>query len=616
MIDSKYHVEINGVKYRLAEDAEGQHYQLNGEPLRPPNAVTVQGESQQTFQVRPDLLVWSLTDASGGEGQEKWRADAPNRWYRLNGVDVFSRPGVILPGPAVEDTLLASTGTDFTTECLLVSAAGGLYAFDIGSANYYTWNSTDEDWDGPQAITGPADGAESICTDGDKIFFFISGDGDLYSIDPGGTTATALATSGLPASAEHICEQGNNVYVGPDIAVGTKAIFEVDKAGSTPTEIDSFTIDVVNYALVPMEGKVYAMASTDNATEIREIIPTNAASTGFGRQLAKLTGFGADDMWQHSGILFLIGQYGDEGEGAILYLQPDGTYGTLGKIREGDSLGELTGPARSNTSNVRLLDHFFTTADRDSTDTETSLWIIDAVSGGFSNFAYGAVTGDGGVRSVVVHGNEIFWQTLNPTRIVRTISDSYATAASAISARHDFGLAEEKILSGVTIYTDPLPSDWTLNVDYVTDWLGSSFTTAITFAGDDTSVAAHASGVAGGTIGFRTLQIRLRMTWTGAGVPTSRPAVHGIEVQAQVLKKQRVWEIMVDLADDVAHNGFDRVTNLETAGNSNVIFTFKDGYQDRRPNKYEEYDAFIDDYDIVLDRPGEGFARLRILEIL
>ena len=37
--------EINGVKYNAAEDAEGDHYTLVGEPLRPPNAVTVQGEN-------------------------------------------------------------------------------------------------------------------------------------------------------------------------------------------------------------------------------------------------------------------------------------------------------------------------------------------------------------------------------------------------------------------------------------------------------------------------------------------------------------------------------------------------------------------------------------------
>jgi hypothetical protein len=51
-----YDVEINGVGYNLAEDAEGDHYALTGEPLRPPNAVTVQGEQRNRFQVRPDVL--------------------------------------------------------------------------------------------------------------------------------------------------------------------------------------------------------------------------------------------------------------------------------------------------------------------------------------------------------------------------------------------------------------------------------------------------------------------------------------------------------------------------------------------------------------------------------
>ena len=71
MIDSVFHVELDGVAYKLAQGAEGAHHNLSGEPLRPPNAVTVQGENSQEFQARPDLLLWNWTDWSEGEGRRK-----------------------------------------------------------------------------------------------------------------------------------------------------------------------------------------------------------------------------------------------------------------------------------------------------------------------------------------------------------------------------------------------------------------------------------------------------------------------------------------------------------------------------------------------------------------
>src|SRR5690606_39665634 len=103
MIDRQYHIELNGVGYRLAEDAEGQHYIRTYEPLRPPNAGVVQGEQSAKFQVRPDTLLWSLTDWSGGAGQFLFDLENPNRHRELHAVRAFERPGVLQPGFYVEE---------------------------------------------------------------------------------------------------------------------------------------------------------------------------------------------------------------------------------------------------------------------------------------------------------------------------------------------------------------------------------------------------------------------------------------------------------------------------------------------------------------------------------
>ena len=85
------HVKINGLWYRLAEDAEGQHYNFSLQPLRPPNAQLIQGESGK-FQIRPDLLLWSWTDWSGGEGQIKYDPQDVGRAYLLQHVGPVLSP--------------------------------------------------------------------------------------------------------------------------------------------------------------------------------------------------------------------------------------------------------------------------------------------------------------------------------------------------------------------------------------------------------------------------------------------------------------------------------------------------------------------------------------------
>ena len=65
VIDSKFPIELDGVKY-LLDTVRDNHHSVSGEPLRPPNAVTVQGENSQKFQPRPEVMLWTWTDWSEG----------------------------------------------------------------------------------------------------------------------------------------------------------------------------------------------------------------------------------------------------------------------------------------------------------------------------------------------------------------------------------------------------------------------------------------------------------------------------------------------------------------------------------------------------------------------
>ena len=137
-----YDFEINGVKYNAAEDAEGDHYVVTSEPLRPPNAVTVQGESSQKFQMRPDTLQWTITNWAGGEGQIKFDPQAPDRHRELTGVRVFERPGTLQPGYYMEDTQDSSGSSDFAIAGQMAEGVNGLFLLDFSAANRYQWLAT------------------------------------------------------------------------------------------------------------------------------------------------------------------------------------------------------------------------------------------------------------------------------------------------------------------------------------------------------------------------------------------------------------------------------------------------------------------------------------------
>ena len=132
-----HHIELDGIRYRLAEGAEGQHHNVRGEPLRPPNAVTVQGESSQKFQPRPEVLLWNWTDWSGGEGLRtlKFGAEFASRAWQLNRVRVFEEPGHLIPGYHVGTTVDSGGSADFTQNVSLGQARENLYAVARTSGN-------------------------------------------------------------------------------------------------------------------------------------------------------------------------------------------------------------------------------------------------------------------------------------------------------------------------------------------------------------------------------------------------------------------------------------------------------------------------------------------------
>jgi hypothetical protein len=355
-----------------------------------------------------------------------------------------------------------------------------------------------------------------------------------------------------------------------------------------------------------------------NATAIREITPTSAAGTGFGAEIVRIPGFEGLSLSAHSGTLYLVGRYGAAEHLTVMYVAPGGEYGSLGRIREGTGLGAVS----SHPAGTRMLDHFFL-AENGNGSSVQGLWQVDAVSGGMAMIAYVEDADiDGEPIGPVAHNGDIFWSVnvnANTTaRVVRARPDQYTISSEVISPWHDFDLADEKILSSLVLSMEDLPANWQVRVDYAIDG-DDTWTNAIDNSTDNSNGQTTQVSTDTTTVKFRTLSIRIRMDYTGGGVPTTAPAILGVDALAQVAKVQPVFRLLLDLDDDEGRtplglSGSKKFANIRDAAATEKVVAFKDGYADR--NAVTEYDVIIDQYAMVLSTSGEGLAQVVLREVI
>lgn len=624
MIDSKFHVEIDGEPYRLSKSSDDRSYSMRGEPLRPPNAVTVQGENTQKFQPRSEVLLWNWTDWSEGEGRRTLRFGESGRSWQLNAVRVFEEPGHLIPGYYVERTQDSTGAADFNQQAHLVVGAGRLWALGRGSgqADQSYWDGSK--WTAWTALGGVTNGCNMRPVgDASYVYFHEYDTQKVWRMNSSGVAGTISNSTITSSTVSAMAQNDDYVYV---FLPWSAEVWEVSKAGTATTLIDTWenvsasALSALHPHITEMDGRIYVAVVQDDYTSLREITPSSAAGTGFGSEIARVQGFQAEGFWAHQGKLYMTGIYRDPAEErAVLYFQPGGSYGTLGEVRPGDDV------QNTNGGGVRMLDHFFATEHLTDTLNEFALFQVDSVSGGFACVAYdeGGTLTNTTPESIVAWDGSIFVTTqpgAGNDFIARVDSSRYPDNSSAISPEHDFDLVGKKFLSSMVLGCEPLPADWTVYVDYQINGSGT-WTNVITYTTDGGNGTEQAVTTDTSTVEFRRLQMRVRFEYTGAGIPTSAPVVLGVEARAIVAEKVRVWSLVLDLSDDrsagkQSKSGASKTDTFQATALKATSIDFKDGYTSAKSGEYDTYDVFVDDYDIALDRPGEGVAIVTLREVI
>lgn len=634
MLDSYFHVEIGGVKYRLAESAEGEHYRYSGEPLRNQNYAVVEGAENALFQMHPTSKIWSWTDWSGGEGQFKYDSDNQGGYWMGNIINPLEYIGTLRPGPATEQTV-KSVGGAFDKNVLMVRAANKLYAVDQEDRVVYEWVDASSWWGaGASNAAGTAvTGAAAVCGDKTYLYYKETTTDNIFKYD--GATFTLWNTdTSVDNRNVAMVSLGKYIYL---YEILTSKVWEIPKTGAAPVA----SVLLFNFSdeggelsdrgkcmMVPGHNRVYFFQLAEQDTVVYEITPTTASGTGFAKEIARIDGFQGEAISFHMGYLYIIGKNTNDTASTatarlVLYLQPGGDYGTLGNLRLDEAHASL--PTTGDANSMLLC--LFTT--RTSTEAKPLLFAIDSVTGGIVCLTrYEYTSGDTVVsESLVQHRGEVFWATDDDATgngVYRTLRGKYFPADSddsyVISPVWDFGLVDNKILQSLRINTEPMPADWTVHIDYQKDQNGT-WTNAGGYTTDNGTGITYAVSTDSSTVEFFNLQLRIRFQYTGAGNPTTFPILLGVEARAAVLAPVHMWDLLLELSDEDGQaqnrslSGTAQIANLDTAFATEAIVDFKNGYISRSPNVYNSYDVFVDGWTMILDKPGEGVAAVRLVKV-
>ncbi|NIT77895.1 MAG: hypothetical protein GWO44_13665, partial [Thermoplasmata archaeon] len=413
MIDAQHHVELNGVLYRIAEDAQGDSYALEGTSLRAPNAQQVLGDTRGKFQMRPDILLWTQTDWSGGEGQNLFDPSLPNRAWRLDAVDAFTYPGRALLGPKFDTAKQSDGSTPMAVNAAFAKARGLLWAIDTTTQDdAYEWDDTNQKF--KAAVNNTVAGATKASVGGAAgneafLFYIEAATNKVYSYN---VSAWALHNDQTTATGTSpMIIFGNYLYIFDTV---NDEIFEIDATAANTTTAETSILDLGEVGTAtPNNGlgqlfagdeRVYFMQVLGDSTVIWEITPTTAAGTGFGREVVRYDGLYGETSWYHMGTIYTVGTDNSSETGGlrrvIMYWQPGGQYGTLGPVRQERGVAGATGPATGGDANTLLTGAFAlpsSDAVISATSSKTALWVVNTVTGGFA--VLGSLAGAWGAAS-------------------------------------------------------------------------------------------------------------------------------------------------------------------------------------------------------------------------
>ena len=318
MLNDNAHVSIAGIPYMLAVDEE-PHYQHRFESLFAPTSA-IAGEIARQ-QIRPEKLLWSVTDWSGGEGALIYYPQDPTTYDVGSLVNVTTR-GKLTTRPRRYRSAVARDGANAGTDKRPAGVSSFTHAFIgwedniISSPNALSWSANQD--------TSPAgsglDYADAI-SDGTNAAFLYATGGTVNEIAvvEGDQSVIAWADAATAAPTPPVV---GAVLDGIPYTFGGATLTLYQKAAVMDSAADWTVTTVYSTAITPAGtwGEDYWTSCT--AAETSLFFSYSTKTQGFvwecrnavGRPFwTSEPGFSIKKLVYKSGILFAIGNQSSSG---------------------------------------------------------------------------------------------------------------------------------------------------------------------------------------------------------------------------------------------------------------------------------------------------------------
>lgn len=622
---SRAHVKIGLYDYMLDEASDPHYNHRFGTILSPRTDISGEPGKQQ---LRPDKLMWTMTDWVGGEGYLTFDSQDPAVYKYSTGLNTRN-PGQITGRPDRTDLTtvpgIAEANSDANNRSML-AWGGGLVFFGGGERLSYSsdYGASFTNWTSPGV--NAADQITAMTGD-HKYIYYASGNSTNVELQRAWLTSGGSSQNQEVVVTRHSTANHNARYVGLAVLNGRvygwqgRKLYQHDVFETVPLTFNTsykmvynsgIQVDYADYGLRTAQGWFGDMKASDNAlimmTSSEGLTNLYQYTKGRGHPLAKLPfGFTGKALTIQNNVAFVVGQFGQQTSGNV---GPGGVYAIdlttrkvffVGKVRDTEDVYYNLDQA-ANSFGTQIM---FAAGDSGN----GKVFIYDMATDGISMLDDLAQTTNGAALSVTFDsssriggllsaGGHRLVSQYNPGDATRNFNviayrddrlsnreNSGALSQLVESPEHDYDFPmEAKGLTGFYVTyrvedtgtTSGLLDDQRITIEYSKD--GGSYTTAGTI--DQATTPSIVQGrayvvVATGSSSPKFFRLKVRMTLdNNNNSPTVRqlPVVYGVTAEASLASSVEEWEIVVRVKDEPPGSGKGRPSSRRWDGSK--IYTY------------------------------------------
>jgi hypothetical protein len=578
---------LGGVRIRLADWLEPEARYRHALIPVDPESETVSGD-RPGLSANPAFRSFAVRSWRGGEGKTTWERESRQYRSSTNVRPVSIQDGLILGARQIV-TPPAGGGT-FSDGSRFGYGLGQLWTGDDGSG--YPWDPTNDEWDAGVS-TGAGTSDFTSMTDGDDTWIYSGHEsGAIWRWKTGSAEnhyATGTFSNPLLRSFGGVLYalDGDDLYEIDKVTANTRTI-RADVSGSSAVYRASTPWAYGRMSLSD-RGPIWLQRLDNGQTFLWLYDPASDTQERLGKISVDFV-FPYSVFFSH-GFVFVGLRYApahSEPGDAYLWFKRGAQDGYAGPFR---SQTESTGSKPILIAGVigdDLIVYF-----------DGAVWAYNLTDGAIYQMADQTTTGT--PEDAITFGKEIFITPVtsggNSLAVERFDTTAYTTEVASIDlGKHDWDYpGMVKTLLDVSVVTDPLPADTTLQVAVSAD--GAAFATLTGTASTDgaTRHTFTASTSAGTTISGMEFEIRLLpLTTNVANTVTVR------EVSGRATGAEHVLETVMILdasGDDAGLNSEEFIAALKALAQpaSPAVVAFTDTFQLRESESATAYDVTVEE---------------------